>query len=280
MTLAESYAYCERVARSRAANFYWGFLLLSKPQRLAMCAIYAFMRYCDDLSDDTATADRLQAIAGWKADLANALEGNFSADPVWPAFHDAVTRYHIPHQYFHDMIAGVSSDVTDTRRIRTFEELYDYCYHVASVVGLTIVHIFGFEDPAALPLAEKCGIAFQITNILRDIGEDAGNNRIYLPEEDLHRFGVRPEELVAAQDSPRFRQLMRFEADRAEDYYRQSLPLIEMVHRRSRGCLWALIEIYHRLLHRIQATDYDVMTRRVRLPLHEKLAILFRGHFR
>jgi len=213
MTLEESYTYCVRVARSRARNFYYSFLLLSPPQRRAICAMYAFMRYCDDLSDDESVADRAQAIARWKGDLDAALEGKFSGHPVWPAFHDAVQRYKIPHQYFREMIAGVSSDL-EPRRIRTFDELYKYCYQVASVVGLTIIHIFGFDSKDALKLAEKCGIAFQITNILRDVREDAVNNRIYLPAEDLQRFGVTAEELASGDESERFRQLMAFEAAR------------------------------------------------------------------
>src|SRR5580698_8546920 len=150
----ESYAWCVDVARTQAKNFYYSFLLLSLPQREAMCAIYAFMRYCDDLSDDEGIADRASAIARWRDDLEAALHGQSGEHPLWPAFVDAVERYKIPHQYFFDMIDGVSSDL-EPRRIRTFAELYDYCYHVASVVGLTIVHIFGFAEhitaPEALP---------------------------------------------------------------------------------------------------------------------------------
>src|SRR5580693_6840858 len=187
--LEASYAWCIRVARSQAKNFYYSFLLLSQPQRRAMCAIYAFMRYCDDLSDDEGIPDRAAAIARWRADLAAALAGRAGDHAVWPAFIEAVARYKIPHQYFYDMIDGVSSDL-EPRRIRTFAELYDYCYHVASVVGLTVIHIFGFNSPEALKLAEKCGIAFQLTNILRDVREDMEKDRVYLPEEDLERFQV------------------------------------------------------------------------------------------
>ena len=170
MTIAESYAYCEGVARRRARNFYYSFILLSAERRRAICAMYAFMRYCDDLSDDETGPDRAQKMARWKLDLDAALEGRFSGHPVWPAFHDAVVRFAIPHRYFHEMIEGVSTDL-EPRRMRTFDELYRYCYLVASVVGLTIIHIFGFESPDAIPLAEKCGIAFQLTNILRDVRE-------------------------------------------------------------------------------------------------------------
>ena len=157
-SLAESYSWCEKVARAQAKNFYYSFLLLSRPQRQGMCAMYAFMRYCDDLSDAEGVADRAGDIARWKLDLEKALAGQSPAPhPLWPAFINTVERYRIPHKYFFEMIAGVSSDL-EPQRIQTFFELYNYCYHVASVVGLVIIHIFGFDSPQALELAEKCGV--------------------------------------------------------------------------------------------------------------------------
>jgi len=271
--LAESYAWCQGVARAQAKNFYYSFLLLSKPQRLAMCAMYAFMRYCDDLSDDEGIPDRAAAIARWRGDLEEALAGRAGEHPMWPAFIDAVARYQIPHEYFFDMIEGVSSDL-EPRRIQTFAELYDYCYHVASVVGLTIIHIFGFESPKALELAEKCGIAFQLTNILRDVREDAAKNRVYLPAEDFTRFGVSPETMAPHH---RFLALMEFEAGRAREYYRESAPLVGLVDVGSRASLRALIGIYSRLLDRIVASNYDVLERRIRVPAWEKLWVLARS---
>jgi len=273
MKVEESYTWCEGVARSQAKNFYYSFLLLSKPQRRAMCAIYAFMRYCDDLSDDEAVPDRAAAIARWRMDLDAALTGCSGDHAVWPAFIDSVTRYRIPHQYFRDMIVGISSDL-QPRRMQTFDELYDYCYHVASVVGLAIIHIFGFESETALPLAEKCGIAFQLTNILRDVREDAGKDRVYLTAEDLARFGVSPETF---EPRDRFRELMSFEAQRARVYYRESAPLIALIDARSRASMRALIGIYSCLLDRIVASDYDVLSRRVRVPTWEKLWVLMRS---
>jgi phytoene synthase len=278
--LQESYAWCEKAARSQAKNFYFSFLLLPAEKRRAMCAIYAFMRYCDDLSDDEGIADRASAIAQWRQDLTSALSGGKAASrthPVWPAFVDTVARFHIPHPYFFDMIDGVSSDL-EPRRIRTFDELYDYCYHVASVVGLTIVHIFGFRPgvavPEALQLAEKCGIAFQITNILRDVREDAEKQRVYLPAEDLERFHVSAETFAPAE---RFRELMAFEAHRARDYFRQSAPLVRMVDGRSQASLEALIAIYSRLLDRIVESNYDVLARRIRVSTPEKIWLLVRS---
>jgi phytoene synthase len=279
--LKESYAWCEEVARREAKNFYYSFLLLPAGKRKAMCAIYAFMRYCDDLSDDEGIADRAATIAQWREDLKSALTdetlaGKRNAAPgqaVWPAFVDTVRRFHIPHQYFFDMIEGVSSDL-EPRRVETFDELYDYCYHVASVVGLTIIHIFGFEKREALDLAEKCGVAFQITNILRDVREDAEKQRIYLPAEDLQRFGVSPETFGPPE---RFRELMAFEAGRARDYFRQSAPLVRMVDKRSQASLEALIAIYSRLLDRIIASNYDVLARRIQLSTAEKIWLLVRS---
>lgn len=260
--LERSYEHCRRVARSQARNFYYSFVLLSRPRRDAMCAMYAFMRYCDDLSDGPESASEA-AMALWRCELGEALAGRYGANALWPAFHDAVQRYGIPHRYFHEMIDGVSSDL-EPRRIETFEELYRYCYQVASVVGLTITHIFGYESPEALELAEKCGIAFQLTNIIRDVKEDSERGRCYLPREDRVRY-------------PDLRELLAFEGARARAYYAESAPLVGMVHRESRASLWALIEIYRRLLERIEESGYDVMSRRIRLSTFEKLSIVARA---
>ena len=274
LTVDQSYDYCLRVARTRAKNFYYSFLLLSAQQRKAMCAIYAFMRYCDDLSDEPGATRA--AIDQWRSELENALQGRFGDHPVWPAFHHTVRRFGIPHEYFSQMIEGVASDL-EPRRFEDFDQLYGYCYQVASVVGLTIIHIFGFDTPSALPLAEKCGVAFQLTNILRDIREDAGRGRIYLPAEDLRRFGVTEEDLAAGNRSQAVLKLMRFEADRARTYYNESLPLLDLIHPRSRRSLWALIAIYSRLLERIEGSDYDVFSRRVGLSVFEKSWIVARA---
>jgi len=274
LTVEESYQYCLKVARSRAKNFYYSFVLLSRQQRKAMCAIYAFMRYCDDLSDEPGASRA--AVEAWRRDLEEALEGRFGDHPVWPAFHHTVRRFGIPHEYFRKMIDGIASDL-EPRRIETFDELYGYCYQVASVVGLTIIHIFGFDTRSALPLAEKCGVAFQLTNILRDIREDAERGRIYIPAQDLRRFGVSQDDLRAGRRGEAFLKLMRFEAARARAYYNESAPLLELIHPRSKSSLLALISIYSRLLERIEGTNYDVFSRRVRLSLFEKSWIVVRA---
>lgn len=264
--LKASYAFSTRIARTRARNFYYSFLLLSREQRQAMCAIYAFMRYCDDISEGEGAS--VEGIERWRRDLALALKGEYGENPLWPAFHDTVQRYKIPHEYFYEMIEGVSSDL-QPKQLQTFDELYRYCYQVASVVGLTIIHIFGFESPDAIKLAEKCGIAFQLTNILRDVREDRENGRIYLPEDDIRKFGA-----DLAQHDERFVRLMNFEAQRAQAYYNESRPLIALVHARSRPSLWALIEIYRRLLTRIERSNFNVLEKRIRVPTWEKLSIL------
>jgi phytoene synthase len=276
MTTDESYAFCERVARREAKNFYYSFLLLPRQKRRAMCAIYAFMRYCDDLSDGDGVGDRRAAIARWQCDLETALRGGEPKHPLWAAFSDTVNQYGIPHQYFFEMIEGVSSDL-EPRSIRTVDELYDYCYHVASVVGLTVVHIFGFSSLEALKLAEKCGVAFQLTNILRDVREDAESGRVYLPEEDLARFSVSREALLCGSVSGKLRELLAFEAARARDHYRQSAPLVQMISPGSRASLRALIGVYSRLLDRIAASGYEVLAQRVRVPAWEKVWILARS---
>jgi len=272
--LGESYAFCRRVARKRARNFYYSFVLLPREQSDAMCAIYAFMRYCDDLSDEPGASR--EAMERWRGALVDALAGKFDEYPAWPAFYDTVQRCRIPHEYFFQMIEGVTSDL-EPRAFQTFDELYRYCYQVASVVGLCTIHVFGFDSPEALPLAEKCGVAFQLTNILRDIAEDAARERVYLPAEDLRHFGVDAHELRNQQPGEALKRLMEFEAGRARAFYQESQPLVDMIHKRSRPALRALIGIYSRLLTRIEERDFDVFTERVSLSAAEKCWIVLRA---
>jgi 15-cis-phytoene synthase len=257
------------VARARAKNFYYAFRVLDAPRRDALCAIYAFMRHCDDLADEPGAS--AQALEEWRLKLDSALSGGNPIEPVWPGFADAVRRYKIPPHYFHDMIDGVTSDISRTE-VATFAELYRYCYQVASVAGLSLVHIFGYRSEKALVLAEKCGIAFQLTNIVRDVAEDLGNGRIYLPLEDRERFRV-----AQIADTPEFAELMRFEAERARAYYDESRPLLTMVNPACRPSLWALIEIYRRLLCRIERSNFDVLSRRIQVPTIEKYWIMARA---
>ena len=263
------------MAKSQAKNFYYSFVLLDEPRKKAMCAVYAFMRYCDDLSDDLGLANRKEALENWQKDLTAALDSSRDGGgeavpdhPLWPAFLDTVSRFAIPHEYFYEMIEGVSSDV-EPRQIETFDELYQYCYQVASVVGMTVIHIFGFEDPRALGLAEKCGIAFQLTNIMRDIREDEAMGRRYLPAEELERFHV-----AKFEYTPEFFVFMRFQGQRAQLYYDESRELLELVDPKCRASLWALIEIYRRLLQKINSSGYRVLDGRIRLTTMQKLAVV------
>ncbi|HVN04003.1 MAG TPA: squalene/phytoene synthase family protein [Bryobacteraceae bacterium] len=274
ISLEDSYAHCRRVARTRARNFYYSFVLLSRAQRNAMCAVYAFMRRCDDLSDEPG-ANRA-SLDQWRAALADALAGRCDAHPVLPALHDTIERYQIPARYLHEMIDGVTSDL-EPRRFETFEQLYRYCYLVASTAGLATIHILGFDSSDAPRLAEKCGIAFQLTNILRDIREDTERGRIYLPAEDLAHFHVTEDDLRAGLRTPEFIDLMDFEADRAREYYHESRPLLGLVHKSGRASLGALISIYSGLLDRIERSNYDVFTRRVSLTAAQKSWIVLRA---
>ncbi len=279
VSVEESYRHCRNIARKRAKNFYYSFLLLEKPQREAMCAIYAFMRQCDDLSDEPVSTNKTelqQSIRLWRFQLDRALRGDVTGDPIWPAFCDTVQRYGIPHRFFHEMIDGITSDI-EPQNMQTFGDLYRYCYHVASVVGLTVIHIFGFKSVRALLLAEKCGVAFQLTNILRDVREDAAAGRVYLPAEDLRRFDVSIEQLRSGREDDRFRELMRFEGARARECYAESEPLLNMIHPKSRRSLWALREVYLQLLRKIERAEYNVLRRRIAVSKSAKLAILCRA---
>ena len=274
--LKQSYACCEQVARTQARNFYYSFLTLPPEQKQAMCAIYAFMRYSDDVSDEAAAegskADRMRA---WREALDRALQGDYGDSRILPAFHDTVQRYHIPAHYFHDLIDGTEMDLT-RRRYDTFPELYMYCYRVASVVGFVCLHIWGFDstDGKALEYGEACGLAFQLTNILRDVKEDAARDRIYLPREDMRRFGVTEEDLKQGVMDDRFRALMRFEAARARGFYQRAQGLLLLVHPPCRPTLKIMMRIYEGILDSIERSGYDVFARRARVSTPQKLGIV------
>jgi phytoene synthase len=268
--LAASYAYCERLARQQAGNFYHAFRLLPPDQRRALCALYSFMRVADDLTDDGGTtADRRAALESWRRQLHGALEGNYQ-HPLHAALHHTVEHFGVPAVYLGAVLDGVGMDL-DTDRYETFADLYGYCYRVASAVGLACIHVWGFCGDGAESLAESAGIAFQLTNILRDLGEDAARDRVYLPREDLRRFGYSEEQLRRGERGGGFAELMRFQAARANRYYDAALPLAERLRPAGRAVFLVMLRTYRGLLDEIVRRDYDVFSTRVRLSRLHKL---------
>ncbi len=274
--LAESYRNCVRVARQAASNFYWSFWLLPKPKRLATCALYAFSRHCDDLADnDRPAEDRRRALEQWRTSLEQALDGDRD-HPLLPALADTVNRFRIPAEHLFDIIDGVAMDL-DLCRYATFDELSEYCRKVAAAVGLACLHIWGFRDESALPPAVKLGLAFQLTNILRDLGEDARRDRLYLPLEDLERFDYAFDELKRGVVDERFAALVRFQIDRAERFYREAAPLPQLVEHDGRRVLGLMTATYRALLAEIERRHGDVFARPVHLGFARKAGLAARA---
>jgi 15-cis-phytoene synthase len=293
--LAVAYSVCRSIARSAAKNFYYAFLVLPMPKRQALCAVYAYMRRCDDITDDAGLTlpERRQKLAEWLNSVHKALDGHPTDDPVLLALTDAQRRYKIPALLLDQLAEGTAMDVQEAPaesseshtpaplvQYQTFEQLRGYCYRVASVVGLVCIRVFGYRDAAAEPLAEKLGLAFQLTNIIRDVKEDAALGRIYLPQEDLDQFDLSASELRSTGDSPRLRLLLAAEAERARDYYRAGDELLPLVDEDSQPALWALLTIYRRLLEKIAGRQYNVFGEKVRLSTREKIVILGKGLLR
>ena len=283
--LAESYRFCREVSRKEAKNFYHSFQLLPGERQKSMCALYAYLRRTDDIADRPGNVgNRSDALDRWRDELSQALLGDPStAWPGWPALADTARRHAIPSNYLLEVIDGVAMDL-DPRPFASFADLEAYCYRVASVVGLSCLHIWGFrsESGKAESLAEACGIALQLTNIIRDVREDALSGRVYLPTEDLQRFGVDPQELAAPLPSDRVRALLEFEAWRADRFYQKAARLTPMVAPEARPVLLAIVGIYRRLLDEIVRRDYDVFSRRVALSPLRKVWITLgslRGRF-
>ena len=292
--LVMAYSVCKGITRAAAKNFYYAFLALPRRKREALCAVYAFMRTCDDITDDSTLSlpDRRQKLDIWLDALHRAQQGQPTDDPILLALIDAQRRFSIPAGLLDELAHGTAMDVAQkdeessahttgapglTIQYKTFDDLRLYCYRVASVVGLVCIHIFGYRDPAAEPLAERCGLAFQLTNIIRDVKEDASMGRIYLPEEDLAKFGLSASELLATPDPVRFRPLLALEADRARAFYASGDALISFVSEDSQPALWVLVTIYRRLLEKIAQKQYDVFTAKISLSTWEKVRILGKG---
>ena len=293
--VAVAYSVCRHITRSSAKNFYYAFLVLPKRKRRALCAVYAFMRRCDDIADDpnVPLQERRNKLADVLQDLHRSQAGWPTDDAVLLAVTDAQRRFKISSELLDQLAygtmmdleeaaqqlpsSGVLQDAAVNAHYRTFDDLYKYCYRVASVVGLVCIRIFGYSDRKAEALAEHCGLAFQLTNIIRDVKEDAQMGRVYIPQEDLAAIGIRPAELRDATDATRFRQLLAMEADRARDFYRSGDELIPLVHEDSQPALWVLITIYRRLLEKIASRQYDVFHGKITLSLREKLFVLAQG---
>jgi phytoene synthase len=288
ITLDSAYATCRAIAKREAKNFYYAFVALPGARRNAICAIYAFMRKADDLADDESVPreQRLQNLEQWQGSWRSASQAEGTQDPVFVAVRDATRRFNIPLSLLDELIAGTTSDLKanpdDTpATYATFADLYQYCYLVASVVGLVCIRIFGYTDLAAEKLAEETGIAFQLTNILRDVAEDAERGRVYLPLEDLAAHDVKLDSLMHRQKgapaSRNERALLAAIGARADAYYESAFKLLPLIDRESRPALWVLIKIYRGLLKRIHRADYDVFPRRISVPTFQKLEILAVG---
>ena len=300
MSLAEAYAVCRTTARREAKNFYYAFRVLPPHKRNAMCAVYAFMRRADDIADDETLplAQRREVMSQWVEAWRTARQTGISNDPVFLAVNDTQKRFAIPDTLLEDLVRGTTMDLNDTQPgvisiteqgspnqtfhiYETFDGLYRYCYLVASVVGLVCIRIFGYTDGHAEDLAEKTGVAFQLTNILRDVTEDAQRGRIYLPYEDLHKNHVTLEDLLSATHKqskpPAVIALLEVEACRARGLYAAAQQLLPLIDRDSRAALWVMVTIYRGLLERIAARNYDVFTERISVPNPKKLLILAQG---
>ncbi len=292
-TLAKSQDFCREVTRGQARNFYYGLKLLPEPKRSAMYALYAYMRLVDDIADDDSNGrtieQRRRDLQQWE-DLTRqtiaAADGGQEAraavpagHPLWPAFAEMVRQYRVPAKVFEDMIAGQRQDLEEVA-IRDFAGLYEYCYRVASVVGVASLYVFGFEGgEETLKLGVERGVAFQLTNVLRDLREDASppRRRCYVPADELREFGVTAEEIAAGRQTESFLRLARFQVERARGFYEKSAALESRVQADARPTLAAMTAIYRGILEKIAARPERVLRGRVRLSGLAKLRIAWQA---
>lgn len=289
--IAVAYSVCRSITRAAAKNFYYAFLVLPMAKRQALCAVYAYMRRCDDIADDfkLPASERRQRLNAWLDAFHRAEAGHATDDPVLLALTDTQRRFKIPVELLDQLAYGTGMDIQDSANptasgaaelqvlYRSFSDLRQYCYRVASVVGLVCIRIFGYRDPAAEALAENLGLAFQLTNIIRDVREDADMGRIYLPAEDIERFKIDPSDFRQAAIPERLRWLLAAEADRAREYYSSARELMLLIDEDSQPALWVLVTIYRRLLEKISDRKYDVFGKKIGLTVREKVIILGKG---
>lgn len=273
--LEADYERCAEITRKSSSNFYYAFMLLPAERRRALHAVYAFCRYVDDIADDESIREPAQLLGRWREELERVYAGT-PTRPVSRALADSARRFTIPREHFEEVIAGVEMDLS-RKRYATFDELRLYCYRVASAVGLICIEIFGYRNPSARTYAENLGIAFQITNILRDVREDAGRGRIYLPLEDLERFGVSEDEILRGVYSANFVRLMDFEAKRAQEFYALAQSALAPEDRATLLTAEAMRLIYGALLERIITSNYRVLDQRVSLSAPRKLYLVGRA---
>jgi len=272
-----SYRACEQLAREAGKNFYYSFLTLPSDRYRSMCALYAFMRITDDLGDsDRPVEERRRDLARWRGELESVERGELPPGPYWPAIADMVRVHRLPVSWLADVVTGVEMDLGEVT-IETFPELERYCYHVAGAVGLACIHVWGYQDARAERVAVDCGTALQLTNILRDVREDAVAGRVYLPAEDLRRFGVSPGDLGSATPPPAVYELLAYEAERAREYYGRIEPLFGYLDPPGRPILRTMVDIYRGLLTKIERSGYDVFSQRVSLTKTRKLFLVARS---
>lgn len=272
--LADAYETCRLLTRKEARNFYFAFLTLPAERRRAIYVAYAFCRYCDDSVDEEGTTDeKLARISRLRHMLTETYDGR-AGGPVFIGLADVAHRYGIPQEYFEEVLNGVESDLIKTR-YADFDELRAYCYQVASVVGLICIHIFGYQGgEVARRHAIDLGLAMQLTNICRDVREDWELGRIYLPQDEMHRYGVTEEDLAAGEVTDSFAELLQFQIDRAREYFASGRLLLSHLPRRSRACPAALGFIYGGVLNKIERSGYDVFGDRIGLSNSGKLALM------
>jgi len=273
--LRSSERYCEDMARREAANFYWGFIALPRPQRTAIYALYDFARQVDDDADLHGADARGDGMARHRARLADARPGD-TTDPVMSVLAVAMARYAIPTSELEMLIDGVEMDLT-TNRYATWPELAQYCRLVASIVGRMCVRIFGFRDARALDRADELGIALQLINILRDVREDAARGRIYLPLDELRDFGIRESDILEGRRPASWPAFVAFQAQRARQHYRSGLRVTEHIPAQSAVCVRTMAGIYMRILERIEGDPVLPLRGRASLSKAAKLSVMVRS---
>ncbi len=277
--LDRAYDHCQRVAKEHAKNFYFAFRALPIVKRRAIYAAYAYCRMCDDIADGDIPVERKRRmLAHVRQTLRTALSRGASTRALAPEFRalsHAASTFDIPSEYFYQILEGVESDLTKTR-FANFGELREYCYKVASVVGLVCIEVFGYTDARAAEYAIDMGIAMQLTNILRDVREDAERERVYLPQDEMERFGYTERDLMEGVVNDSFRRLMKLQAERARRYYDRSRPLFDLLDADSRSCPRVLHAAYAAILRRIEEAGFDVLSQRIGLSASEKLVIAAR----